>query len=70
MQGSVYVTLKINDLASYEIPLPPIRVQRKLAKEYDALQSFIANNRKITTRMERKIKSILSEIWGERAPEK
>ena len=65
MQGSVFVTLKISDLANYEIPLPPIRIQKKLASEYDELHSLIAKNREMTTRMEQKIQSKLSEIWGD-----
>lgn len=65
MQGSVYVTLKIDDLENFEIPLPPIKIQRALAKKHTALQSFIANNKKLTTRMEQKIQAALASIWGE-----
>jgi restriction endonuclease S subunit len=65
MQRSVYVTLKISDLANYEIPVPPIDVQQELANEYDRLQSLIAKNREMTTRMEQKIQSGLARIWGE-----
>jgi restriction endonuclease S subunit len=64
MQGSVYVTLKIGDLANYEIPLPPIDVQKELADEYDRLQSLIAKSRETITRMKQKIQTKLSGIWG------
>jgi restriction endonuclease S subunit len=34
MQGSVYFTLKISDLANYEIRVPPIDVQQELARAF------------------------------------
>ena len=64
MQGSVYVTLKIDDLENFEIPLPPIKVQRALANEYSELQAFVAKNKKLTENMEQKIQSTLARIWG------
>jgi restriction endonuclease S subunit len=67
MQGTVYVTLKITDLAKYEIPLPPIDIQRALADEYDALQSIIAKNNELISQMEARVRRKLAVMFGDGA---
>lgn len=65
MQGTVYVTLKLADLANFEIPLPPLEIQKKLGKQHNELQSLIAKSKEAIARLEEKIQTELIKIWGD-----
>ena len=64
MQGSVYVTLKLNDLENFEIPLPPIDVQVATAGKYDALQVLIENNKKLIAKAQVDVERTVDGIFG------
>lgn len=65
MKGSVYVTLKLTDLADYEIPLPRISDQKELGRQYEALLTLIAHNNQVVSEMEETIRSAMTKLWGE-----
>ncbi len=64
MKGSVYVTLKIEDLEDFEIPLPQLSAQRALANQYDTVQSIIAKNNQLISDLEDIMRGSLAKLWG------
>lgn len=53
------------DLSNFEIPLPPIEIQREIVAELEAEQQLINANKKLIEIYQQKIKSKIAEIWGE-----
>jgi len=53
---------------SYRVPLPPIAVQRSILDEMEAEQNLIGANRKLIERFERKIQSVIAQVWAEDLP--
>jgi restriction endonuclease S subunit len=49
----------------YEIPRPPLDVQRQIVAELEAERKLVEANRELIVRMEAKIKTTLDEVWGE-----
>ncbi len=47
MQGAVHVTLKLEDLGSFEIPLPPLSVQKDIVVEIAGYQNVIDGSRAV-----------------------
>jgi len=47
MQGAIYVTLKAEDLATFEIPLPPMEVQKEIVAEIEGYQKVIDGARAV-----------------------
>lgn len=47
MQGAIYVTLKLNDLAEFRIPLPPLPVQEAIVEEVESYQRIIDGARQV-----------------------
>jgi restriction endonuclease S subunit len=58
---------KINrsQLFGTEIPLPPLSEQQAIVAEIEAEQALVNANRELITRLEAKIQTTLSRIWGE-----
>lgn len=52
-------------LLSLTVPLPPLATQQAIVAEIQAEQVLVNANRELITRMETKIQSVLSRIWGE-----
>ncbi len=57
--------LNREDLMSYEIPLPPLDIQREIVAEIEAERALVEANRKLVEVFEKKIQAKLAEIWGE-----
>jgi type I restriction enzyme M protein len=47
MEGAIYVTLKIEDLAEFHIPLPPLEVQQEIVAEIEGYQKVINGARQV-----------------------
>lgn len=54
-------------LLQLDVPLPPLAEQQAIVAEIEAEQALANANRELITRMEAKIQSVLSRIWGEEA---
>jgi len=61
--------LNRDQLLAYEIPLPPLPVQRRLVAELTAERKLVEANRELIARMEAKTNAKLAEVWGEDATE-
>lgn len=61
-QGNLSATV----LKAFQIPLPPLAEQQAIVAEIEAEQALVNANRELITRMEAKIQSVLSRIWGEK----
>jgi type I restriction enzyme M protein len=46
MEGAVYVTLKIKDLEDFQIPLPPLSVQKELVEQLESTQALVAKKQR------------------------
>ena len=52
----------------FEIPLPPLEVQKEIVAEIEAEQALVAANRELITRFEKKIQATLARVWGGAEP--
>ena len=57
----------VDFVRGYEIPLPPLDVQRRIVAELEAERKLVESNRELIARMEAKVKAKLAEVWGEEA---
>jgi type I restriction enzyme M protein len=57
--------INASSLASYEIPLPPIEIQREIVAQIEAERKLVEANRELIARFEQKLQAKLAEIWGE-----
>jgi len=47
MKGAANVSMKVDDLAIFEIPLPPLEVQEQIVEELDGYQKIISGARQV-----------------------
>lgn len=57
--------ISASNLAMYEVPLPPLDIQREIVAELEADRKLVDANRELIMRMAWRIKAKLTEIWGE-----
>jgi len=57
--------LNREDLMGYEIPLPPLAIQREIVGAMKVERALVEANRKLVEIFEKKIQAKLAEIWGE-----
>jgi type I restriction enzyme M protein len=57
------------DINGVEIPLPPLETQQAIVAEIEAEQVLINANHELITRMEKKIQTTLTRVWGEESEE-
>jgi len=50
---------------TYPIPFPPFHTQQSIVVELEAEQALVAANRKLISRFEQKIQTVLARVWGE-----
>lgn len=60
-----YPSLRLSEIAKIEIPLPPLGVQKKIVEEIEEEQKTVDACKKLIEINEQKIKSKISEVWGE-----
>jgi type I restriction enzyme M protein len=65
MRQNVNGLFNREELRLVRIPLPPLEVQRALVSELEAERALVDSNRKLITRMEKRMQAKLAEIWGE-----
>lgn len=52
-------------IRNFQIPLPPIEIQREIVAELEAEQKLIDANKKLIEIYQQKVKSKIAEVWGE-----
>ena len=52
-------------LSGFEIPLPPLEVQREIVAEIEGYQKVIDGARAVIERFERKIQAGIGRVWGD-----
>ena len=52
-------------IENYEIPLPPLEVQREIVSEIESYQQVIDGARAVIERFEKKIRDVVGRVWGE-----
>ena len=53
------------DFSNFEIPLPPIEIQKKVVEELNRYEKIVEGNRELIEAHTRKIQGRISKIWGE-----
>ena len=56
--------LNLNSLAKFQIPLPPMQIQKEIAFEIEIEQSLVNANRALIARFEKKIQGVIDRVWG------
>ncbi len=64
ISGSAQPQITRQSLYPFEIPLPPLDVQRQIVAELEAERKLVEANRELIARMEAKIRAKLDEVWG------
>lgn len=72
--GNAISAASINNLSAsllyrFEIPLPPLEVQREIMVEIEGYQNVIEDNRELIARMEKKIEMAVARVWDAAEPE-
>ena len=57
--------INMKSLSLFQIPLPPLEKQRKIATEIEAEQSLVDANRDLIERFEKKIRDVIGRVWDE-----
>ena len=58
-------SIKVSDIRTFQIPLPPIESQRGIVTEIKAEQALLDANRNLIARFEKKIQAAIGRVWGE-----
>jgi type I restriction enzyme M protein len=64
MKGSVYVTLTIEDLASFRIPLPSMEVQDKISAKSVMVEDVLSKCKETVQGLQNEIAKCLEHCWG------
>jgi len=51
-----------------KIPLPPLKIQKRIVAQIEEEQKLVEANKKLIEIFEEKIKAKIAEVWGEEAP--
>jgi type I restriction enzyme S subunit len=62
--GSATNYIKMDDILSFEIPLPPLVIQQKIASVLDQVDAIIQNNRVIVQKYEVLTQSLFLDMFG------
>jgi len=65
ISGAAQPQLPIRSLNEATIPLPPIETQRAIVADIEAERALVSANSDLIARMEKKIQSAISRVWGE-----
>ena len=55
--------LNLNTLAKFQIPLPPLPVQKEIVAEIEGYQKVIERNHELIASLEKKIQGIIDRVW-------
>ena len=63
--GAIFKNLTTDQIKNYDLPLPPLEIQRQIVAEIEAERAMVEANRKLVEIFEKKIQAKLAEVWGE-----
>lgn len=63
--GGTFAEFSKSALEKIKIPLPPIEIQREIVAELDGYQKIIDANKKLIEIYQQKIRTKITEVWGE-----
>ncbi|HPY30418.1 MAG TPA: N-6 DNA methylase [Verrucomicrobiota bacterium] len=62
--GASRQALNYQQIRAFDVPLPPLSIQREIVAELEAERALVEANRELIARMEQKLAAKLAEIWG------
>ncbi len=63
--GNTMPYIKLGMLTDFEIPLPPLEVQKEIVVEIEGYQKVIDGASAVIARFDKKIQATLACVWGE-----
>ena len=57
--------IKLGMLQNYQIPLPPVEIQKSFISKVEKEQKKMEENEKMIEEQRKNIKSKIAEVWGE-----
>ena len=63
MEKGSYPSINQSDVASIEVPLPPLETQRAIVAELDEEQSAVDQAERLASKMEQRIQDAIARIW-------
>ena len=60
-----YPSLRLDEIADIQIPLPPLPVQREIVAEIERYHRVIAEHKSAIVETEGKIQNVVARVWGE-----
>lgn len=61
--GASRQALNFQQIRDFDIPLPPLAIQRQIVAEIEAERAMVEANRKLVEIFERKIQAVLASVW-------
>ncbi|MFN8398913.1 MAG: N-6 DNA methylase [Anaerolineales bacterium] len=61
--GSSQKNLLLRDIRAFEIPLPPLEVQREIVTRIERERSIVEGNRELIRIYEEKVKKVIERVW-------
>ena len=65
MQRGQYPSINQNDTSKLKLPLPPLEIQKEIAKKIEAEIKVIEGNKKLIETYTQKIQDRINKVWGE-----
>jgi len=62
-------SIKVSDIRTLEIFLPPLATQQAIVAEIEAEQALVNTNRELIIRFEKKIQATIARVWGKEQSE-
>lgn len=63
--GNTMAYIKLGMLQNYQIPLPPVEIQKSFISQVEKEQKKMEENEKMIEEQRKNIKSKIAEVWGE-----
>ncbi|MCX7592091.1 MAG: restriction endonuclease subunit S, partial [Kiritimatiellae bacterium] len=62
--GASRQALNYQQIRGFDVPLPPLAVQREIVAELEAERRLVEANRELAERFERKLQASIAAVWG------
>jgi restriction endonuclease S subunit len=61
--GAIFKNLNLDQLRQFEIPLPPLKIQREIVARIETERAIVHGNRELIRLYEEKVKKVIERVW-------